>query len=238
MANRPSNLQQSFHAFLEQWLFRQQTFLRQLLRLVISPADEANKFEQQRILIDQVLSHYQLYFEERSRIANEDIFLLFSPPWLSSYEQAMLWIAGSKPCLAFQFVDRAIEDLTAEQKQRMERVKVETRREERELTETMARVQETVAAPPMLGLARRAGRLMGGEISTMDTAIEAMKRAMLDVFESAESLRVTTVKKVLEILSQNQTIYFLAVAAEFQLHVRRLGMERDTERATRTRTTV
>ncbi|KAJ7965841.1 Transcription factor [Quillaja saponaria] len=167
-----------------------------------------NGKKKKKKLIDQVLSHYQQYFDENSRIANQDIFLLYSQPWISPYERALQWIAGYKPCLAFQLVDLAIEDLTVEKKRTMERVRIETSREERELTKTMVRVQETVAVPPLLGLARRAGRLLDGEISTMDTAIDAMKRAMLEIFESAESHRISTVRKVMGILSQTRRFSF------------------------------
>lgn len=53
----------------------------------------------------------------------------------------------------------------------------------------------------MLALARRVGRLMDGEISSLDSAIEALKTAMLQVIEGADSLRKSTVSKVVEILS-------------------------------------
>ena len=52
----------------------------------------------------------------------------------------------------------------------------------------------------MLALARRVGRLMDGEISSLDSAIEALKTAMLQVIEGADSLRKSTVSKVLEIV--------------------------------------
>ena len=53
----------------------------------------------------------------------------------------------------------------------------------------------------MLALARRVGRLMDGEISSLDSAIEELKTAMLQVIEGADSLRKSTVSKVVEILS-------------------------------------
>ncbi|KAK7844544.1 hypothetical protein CFP56_010739 [Quercus suber] len=80
----------------------------------------------------------------------------------------------------------------ADQTLGMEEVKAETGKKERELTETLVRLQESVAAPPMLALARRVGRLMDGEISSLDSAIEALKTAMLQVIEGADSLRKST----------------------------------------------
>ncbi|KAL6297223.1 hypothetical protein ACE6H2_005365 [Prunus campanulata] len=218
-----------FIVFLGGWLERQQTFLDQLLRLVDLPSSE-NKAHQQRHLIEQVLCHYQQYFAEKALTAEEDVFVLFSPPWLSSFERTMLWLAGFKPSLVLRMVDSSVEDLTAEQAREMEAVKGETRRAERELSETMARIQESVAAPLILALARRVGRLMDGEISSLDLAMETLKTAMLGVFESADGLRGSTVRKVVEVLSPEQTVKVLAAVAQFQLGIRRWGLKRDSQR--------
>uniref|UniRef100_A0A2N9GWC9 DOG1 domain-containing protein n=1 Tax=Fagus sylvatica TaxID=28930 RepID=A0A2N9GWC9_FAGSY len=154
-----------------------------------------------------------------------------------------LWGAYKRQCSnrnqepLFQFKDdlhnhtRKVKDLTDEQTRRMEEVKAETKNGEKELTETLARLQQSVAAPPMVALARRIGRIMDGEISSLDSAIEALKTSMLRVLEDADSLRKSTVSKVVEILSPVQTLKFLAAAAQFQLQVRRWGMERDSQKA-------
>ncbi|XP_009339278.2 protein ZW2 [Pyrus x bretschneideri] len=217
-----------FVTFLGGWLDRQQTFLDQLLNLVESP-DYENKDARERILIEQVLSHYQQYFAEKARTAEEDAFVLFSPPWLSSFERSLLWLGGFKPSMVLRMVDSSVEDLTAEQVREMDAVKGETRRAERDLSETMARIQESVAAPPILALARRVGRPMEGEISSLDMAMEMLKTAMLGVFESADGLRGSTVRKVVEVLSPEQTVKVLAAVAQFQLRIRRWGLQRDTQ---------
>lgn len=91
----------------------------------------------------------------------------------------MLWVAGYKPSLVFKIVDGVVNDLTVEQTLRMEEVKAETMKKERKLMETLPRLQERVAVPPMLALARQIGRLMNGEISSLDSAIEALNTVML-----------------------------------------------------------
>ncbi|PRQ20847.1 hypothetical protein RchiOBHm_Chr7g0232581 [Rosa chinensis] len=75
----------------------------------------------------------------------------------------------------------------------------------RELEEKMARIQESVAAPPILETARRVGRLMDGKISTLDEAMEALKAKMLRLTESADGLRGSTARKVVEVLSPSQS---------------------------------
>ncbi|KAL4604424.1 hypothetical protein ACB092_10G192800 [Castanea dentata] len=179
------------------WLVRQQSFLEQLLHSISS--DTTN---QQTSLIQQVLAHYQEYYEEKAKIPRNDVFLLFCPPWLSSFERSLLWVAGYKPYLVFKIVDGVVNNLKAEQTLRMEEVKVKT-------------LQESVAALPMLALARRVGRLMDGEISSLNLAVEALNTAMLQVIE------------VVEILSPIQIVKFLVTAAQFHLQTRRWGLQRD-----------
>lgn len=139
----------------------------------------------------------------------------------------MLWLAGFKPTLILRMVESAVEDLKPEQATELDRLKLETRRSERELSETMARIQESVAAPPVLPTARRVGRLMDGQISTLDEAMEELKAAMLRLIESADGLRGSTVRKVVEVLSPSQTVKVLAAVAEFQLRIRSWGLQRD-----------
>ncbi|KAI4316054.1 hypothetical protein L6164_024071 [Bauhinia variegata] len=228
--NANVEVEQSFGAFFEGWLSRKQHLLERLLRVSVplsSPESACKIQEQQKTVIEQVLSHYRQYFREKSRVADVDVFLLISPTWLSSYERALLWISDYRPSLLLRLLDGAVEGLTADQERRLEQVKAETKRKERELTVAMASVQESVAGPSKLELAGRVGRILDGEISVMDSSVEELKRAMAGILERADELRVSTVMKVADILSSNQTIKFLVAAAEFQLRARSLGVQRD-----------
>lgn len=215
---------ENFGNFYETWLGKQQGFLEQLSQI------KDCKEEKQLGLINQVLGHYQLYHEKISKAAGEDVFKVFSAPWLSSYERTLLWISGFKPSIVFRLVEGAAKDLSLEQVARLEELKAEVRRKERDLTEAMASLQETVAAPPIVGLARRAGRLVDGEISEMENAIDELKIGMLGVFYGADLLRGSTLKRMMEILSTDQTVRLLAAAMEFQLRIRQWGVQRDSQR--------
>ncbi|KAF3446528.1 hypothetical protein FNV43_RR12621 [Rhamnella rubrinervis] len=218
-------LRERFQIFFDGWLQRQQSFLDQLL-LVSACPDSHEKVERQRTLVDQVLSHYQEYYEEKARTAWEDVFTVFSAPWLSPFERTFLWIGGFKPLFVLRLVSNVVGgDLTSDQSRVIERLKQETSQAERELNEMIAKVQESVAAPPLLASARRLGRLMDGRISNLEEAIETLKNAMLRVLESADELRWSMVRKVIEVLSPDQTVKFLVAAAEFQLRMRRWGLQ-------------
>ncbi|KAK7352941.1 hypothetical protein VNO80_18372 [Phaseolus coccineus] len=210
------NLQKSFETFYEGWLARHENLLQQLLS--VSPDDA-----EQRMMIEQVLCHYQQFLEEKSNVANGDVFLLFSPPWLSAYERSLLWIGDYKPSLILRLADRAVNSFTPEQRDKMERVRDETKRAEREVSEAMASVQESMASPRMLALVR----VVDGEITEQELALRGLKEALKKVSERGDALRASTMRKVVEILSPPQTVQLLAATMRFQMRVRKYGLHRD-----------
>lgn len=232
MADQPtghSNVQANFQAFLDGWFIRQQHLFDQLI-LAIKPENIHKSDGQHQTLIDEVLFHNKQYYEKKSIAARKDVFLFFSPPWSTSFERTFLWIGGFKPSLVFKILNGSVKDLTDEQQNRMEIVKAETRSEEQELTETMAMIQENIAAGPLLILARRAQNTVDGEASSeLEASMRTLRSGMMVALDTADGLRATTVRKVLQILSPIQTVRLLAGATEFQSRVRRSGLEWDRQ---------
>lgn len=209
----------AFEDFFQGWLVRQEHYLEEL-RSTLENSHES-KEEDLRDLITRVLAHYQEYYEEKSRIANHDVFLVFCPPWCSPFERSFFWIAGIKPGLAFRLVGNSVGDLSEDQVERMERLKSETRVEEKELGDELARIQETVAAPPILEVARRVAR--NGECVEVDSAAETLKMEMEVVLANADMLRTRTAVRVAEILTPVQNLKFLTALTEFQMKIRLVG---------------
>ncbi|KAK7282937.1 hypothetical protein RIF29_12067 [Crotalaria pallida] len=215
-----------FRDFFKAWLLQKQILLDQLHNFLATPNSET-KMEPPNHLIEQVLSHYQQYMEEKNKVAESDVLLLFSQSWLSAYERALLWIGDYKPSLILRLANDSAEGLTVRQREVLEKMMGETKRAERELAGKMATVQETVASRQILGLARKVGRVLDGEICQLDSMVEEMKRAFVEVLKKADELRVSTVREVVGILTPSQTVQFLATATNFQLQVRKLGLQRD-----------
>ncbi|CAH1418718.1 unnamed protein product [Lactuca virosa] len=218
-AERTNRNVRAFEDFLQGWFVRQEHYLEEL-RSTLATSHES-KEEDLRDLITRVLVHYQEYFEEKSRIANYDVFLVFCPPWCSSLERSFFWIAGVKPRVAFRLVSKSVEDLSGDQVERMERLKAETMVEEKELGDELARIQESVAAPPILELARRMAR--GEECTQVESAMEALKMEMGVVVANADMLRTRTAVRVADILTPVQNLKFLTALTEFQMKVRVVG---------------
>ncbi|CAJ1973951.1 unnamed protein product [Sphenostylis stenocarpa] len=212
------NVEKSFEAFYEGWLARHEILFEQLQS--VTPDDDS---VQQRKLIEQVLCHYEQFLEEKSNVANGDVFILFSSPWLSSYERSLLWNGDYKPSLILRLADGAVKSLTPEQREKMERVRDETKRAEREVSEAMASVQESMASPHMVALIR----MVDGEKTEQETALQGLKEALKKVSERGDALRALTMKKAVEILSPPQTVQLLTATMRFQMRVRKYGLHRD-----------
>ncbi|KAL7586061.1 protein RESPONSE TO ABA AND SALT 1 [Lactuca sativa] len=219
-----------FENFFQGWLVRQEHYLDEL-RSNLRTSDHSSDDEHLRDLIARVLSHYQQYYEEKSRISNHDVSLVFSPPWFSSFERSFFWIAGFKPVLAFRIVGSTVGDMSPAQVERMERLKAETKADERELDNELARIQESVAAPPIVEIARRGGNpLVDGEYDEMESVIETLRAQMEVVVANADMLRTRTAEKVMEILTPVQNLRFLAAVTELQLKIRMCGWQLDAQR--------
>ncbi|KAK9153963.1 hypothetical protein Sjap_001443 [Stephania japonica] len=220
----------SFAAFFEGWLVRQEHYLDELLSAQNSFTNEDDERQQEELrgLISRVLSHYQQYYQAKALAARNDVFHVLSPSWFSTLERSFLWIGGFKPGLVFELLGSAVGDLGSEQMVLIERLKGETRAAEKELEEEMAGVQESVAAPPLLEMARRAGRLVNRERrSGVDTVLETLRSSMQVLVENADHLRAMTTSKVIEVLSPEQGVKLLAAAAQLQLKIRMRGEQRD-----------
>ncbi|XVE95118.1 hypothetical protein REPUB_Repub02eG0069100 [Reevesia pubescens] len=117
-----SSIDENFEAFFKGWLIRQENFLQQLVQALTS--QDEHEMEQYRNLIQEVLSHYQQYLEEKSSAAKQEVFIFYSPPLLSSFEKTLLYVAGFKPFLLFKLLSNSVTELsTPEQEEAIERVK-------------------------------------------------------------------------------------------------------------------
>ncbi|XP_060176763.1 protein ZW2-like [Lycium barbarum] len=225
----------SFELFLEGWLIRQDQILDELI-VAQDTFDVESQEGIMRDLITRVLAHYQEYYEEKSRMSHRNVFRVFSPTWFTPLERSFLWITGFKPGLAFTLVTDSISDLSGNQVHKLNRLRHETKVQERSLTEELAKIQESVAAPPLVERARRVGMQLlytdgiTVEITDEDENIDTLKSAMENVVMAADRLRTRTAERVVGVLSPLQSLRFLTAAAQLQLRLRMMGMQREAER--------
>ncbi|KAI3470891.1 hypothetical protein Pfo_027554 [Paulownia fortunei] len=221
---------QTFEAFFERWLIRQEHYLQDLLQVMecSSCGDEENE-QRCKELIDQIIAHYTQYFVAKTRIVQENVFLVLTPTWFSSFERAYLWIGGFRPGLAFRLVINNVLDLTEDQSQRINRLMTEIKEEEKEVTDEFDRVQEGIVSRSMVELAMNMGRPQNGAENNMESAVDRLRVSMEALVECADFLRRKTGILLLEILKPAQAVRFLAAAAQLQLNLRSWGMQRDVQ---------
>ncbi|KAG8374485.1 hypothetical protein BUALT_Bualt11G0137300 [Buddleja alternifolia] len=220
----------SFEKFLEGWVARQHTLLDELLK---AQETHNNSLQESEIkdLIARTMAHFQEYYQEKSRMIRRNVFDVFSPTWLTSFEKALLWVAGFHPDAAFDLVISSVDDLTSDQSEKIGSLMGKTEIEEKLLEDNLSKIQESVAAPPLAELARREGKrqLVEGEIRRAEAVPIKLRAAMESLVVDADSLRRRVVQELVEILCPLQNVRFLAAAAKAQLRIRASGMEREVE---------
>lgn len=253
---------ESFPKFFECWLAEQNKLLDDLFA---AESTQNIADEEVKPLIDRVIEHYEYYFMAKSRCARQDVLAVLSPTWMSSLEEAFLWIGGWRPSVAFhllysksglQFEARLREliegfktcdlgDLLASQLTHLDQLQRRTLREEREITEMMARNQETVADASMVELSHVVSEMMRSEErgereceSEREREIEEKVESTLgpkedglgEILQKADDLRMQTMKAIVEVLTPKQGIHFLIAAAELHLRLHEWGKKKDARR--------
>ncbi|CAN1820448.1 Protein ZW2 [Linum perenne] len=213
----PANAADLFSAFFDGWLVRQEHYHEEL-QTVDSGADD-NLI---RDLVNRVLTHYQHYYEEKSRLAHSDVFILFSPPWFTSLERSFFWITGFKPALAFQVLRDSVNGLSEDQDRSVRMLKEETRVEERLLNDELARIHESVGSPPVSAWARKRGAEEEGV--PPPPMPEGIRFDLESLVGNADTLRTNTVMRIGQILNPRQNLEFVAAGTRLQLAVRALGL--------------
>ncbi|CAE5962557.1 unnamed protein product [Arabidopsis arenosa] len=224
---------ETFASFFNDWLRRHRQFVQQLAHL----ADETTTVTpiEEESLLSNFLSHCLQYYDEKSvamSVAGDDVYVFFSPPWLSSYEKLILWIGGFKPGMVFKLITTSVNDLTSHQIDQLENIRSETKRRESDLMRRFALLQQSVGDPLLMVPFRRIGVLtLGeGEQSQMEDAMDVLKAEMITAMKNADQLRCVTVGKVVEVLNPRQAIKLLRAAGEFYLRLRDLGVHIETVR--------
>ncbi|XP_018810524.1 protein DOG1-like 3 [Juglans regia] len=209
-------------------------------------------------LIDRVIQHYEQYYQAKSRCAKHDAIGVLRAPWTSALENAFMWIGGWRPSMAFHLLysksgQQAEEklasfvqgmnsrgdlgDLSPSQLSKVDELQRRTIREEREITEKMAKHQETVADSAMVELSHAVtelirsegeGRRSGGiEKERVESVLALKEEGLEKILQRADDLRLRTLKAILDVFTPIQAVHFLIAAAELHLRLHDWGMKKD-----------
>jgi Seed dormancy control len=197
-------------AFYSQWLIEEERLLNDLLAV---PHDRPDL---QLPLISQMLAHCAEYHNLKSRLAEQDVFQVFSAYWLTPIERSFLWLGGLKPSMIFNFVPSSLNNDQARPIYQLQR---QMTQRETELEARMQQVEETMTI--LMALAAVHGPVRNGEARGQ----EALRVAeiMHEVFNQADRFRKHVVTRIIIILDTAQTVRFLVSAASFNISLRRYG---------------
>ncbi|KAK6934138.1 Transcription factor TGA like domain [Dillenia turbinata] len=205
-------------------------------------------------LINSVMTHYTEYYRVKSIAANNNVLSVFSAPWISSLERSLRWIGGWRPTTVFHLIytessihfESRIDDilrghstgdlgdLTPTQLRRVSDLQCETVREENEINEELAEWQDSVSdmMKTLMEMESMANTTTGTTASSNDGGdfIDGKIGRLAGVLERADDLRLRTVRRVVDLLTPQQTVEFLIAAAELQFGVRGWGVNHDRQR--------
>lgn len=118
---------------------------------------------------------------------------------------------------------------------------MKTVKEERKISEKMAKHQETLADKEMVQLTHELTTLMGegkgiceddhmvegDDHEQIESTLKPKEEGLKKILGRADELRLRTLKEVTHILSPNQALHFLIAAAELHLRLHDWGKQRD-----------
>ncbi|PIA47461.1 hypothetical protein AQUCO_01400245v1 [Aquilegia coerulea] len=245
--------QESFHNFFQAWIVEQDNHLNELISASKTQAETNSSKEEAemilRPLINQVVQHYEEYYQAKSNWGKQDVLAMLSPTWTSSFEDAFLWIGGWRPSMAFHLLysksglqlEAKLEeilrglgtgdlgDLTPSQLVSVDELHRKIIKEEKKITEKMAKHQETVADTSMVDLSHIMTELQNAEAESglVNSTLAPKEEGLERLLQIADDLRLTTLKGVINILSAIQAVHFLIAAAELHLRIHEWGQKRD-----------
>ncbi|KAK9996923.1 hypothetical protein SO802_021609 [Lithocarpus litseifolius] len=112
-------------------------------------------------------------------------------------------------------------DLSPSQLNQLDKVQMRTIKEERNITEKIAKHQEMVPDSTMVGLSHAVTELMrsdgGVDEEQVELALMAKEEGLEEILHNADDLCLRTLKSILDIVTSMQAVHFLIAAAELHL---------------------
>ncbi|KAL0391748.1 UNVERIFIED_CONTAM: protein DOG1-like 2 [Sesamum radiatum] len=221
---------ENFEEFYIRWKEKQNLHPHDLITTATEPSPSSSLPG----LVDCVLSHYKEYYRVNSKCF--DILLILSAPWKTALEDAFNWVGGWRPSAAFHLLYSKsglqleaklaelmkgedmgdLSDLSSAQLSRMDKLQRITIQQEREISEKVAKRQKRVADQEMVELSRDVSEVtqMQGDQSDDNETARAVDSTMKHkeedfqlVVQSADYLRLTTLKSVVNLLSPIQAVH-------------------------------
>ncbi|XP_050903261.1 protein DOG1-like 4 [Lathyrus oleraceus] len=218
-------MKKSFSEFYQKWISKLEEIQHQLLK--VSKRELLMNEQELQALVSKVTTHLKEYYTVKWSAAHEDVAVFFSPTWVTPLENSYLWITGWKPSTVFRIMEKF--NMTDEQKEKIEGLRMKTKMEEEKVEGEMERQQVAMADLKMVKLAKISCRARKDDARVdglVDVALKGVFGGLEKVMKSSDCVRLKTLKGVLDVLSPIQSVDFLAAHIGMQLRLRQFGMNK------------
>ncbi|XP_010494735.1 PREDICTED: transcription factor TGAL6-like [Camelina sativa] len=233
--------------------------LKQLLAQRQSDSDKDHD-KKLRELTEMIIGDFKDYAGKRSNLAHRHRCSsnYYAPSWNTPLENALIWMGGCRPSSFFRLVyalcgsqteirvtqflpnidgydssggggGASLSDLSAEQLAKINVLHVKIIDEEEKMTKKISSLQEDAADIPIATVAYEMEHV-GEHNMVVDQALDKQEEAMARLLTEADTLRVDTLAKIVEILSPLQAADFLLAGKKLHLSMHEWGTMRDRRR--------
>ncbi|XP_074342794.1 protein DOG1-like 4 [Apium graveolens] len=227
---------ENFSTFYQRWITQLGEYVNILSELSHQTFDANNKSNVEAV-VEKVITHHKVYYGIKWAAAHQNALPFFRPEWLSPMEHGFHWHTGWKPLVAFDILNTlknnrvpglsTLKELSTEQLEKIEKLKIEIMIEERKVERDMERQQMCITYPPTFQLAQLMAQVKDGDIAVanIDALVDGNMRSfavpMERVLKRADYARLKTLKLVLEILDLKQSVQFLAGLSKWLVNIRK-----------------
>ncbi|CAM6085810.1 unnamed protein product [Calypogeia fissa] len=243
--NKSLTVVQKMRRFREHWYSIFEENARALRALSQSDAPEVDLVES----LNKLLALYSTFIESKLVYAGEDPVFIAAGGGCSALEGAFMWVGGWRPssAIALAFTVMGVDpaaamlpsrdacitllgsaDLTSAEQTTIARLKSfhsTTEAREKQLSSRMATFQMTGSDNFVETFKACPTALAKSDVNEIRNALLPQLVSLTDLLAEAEHLRLTTARKLMQLLSPSQGVKWVLIAFELIFAVRKLGLD-------------
>ncbi|KAF7824746.1 transcription factor TGA2.2 isoform X1 [Senna tora] len=210
----------AFDVEYARWLEEQNRQINELRAAVNSHASDTEL----RIIVDNILAHYDEIFKLKGVAAKADVFHLLSGMWKTPAERCFLWLGGFRSSELLKLLVTQLEPLTEQQVVGITNLQQSSQQAEDALSQGMEALQQSLAETLSSGSLGSSGS-SGNVANYMGQMAMAMgKLGTLEGFiRQADNLRQQTLQQMHRILTTRQSARALLAIHDYFSRLRALS---------------
>uniref|UniRef100_A0A7N0ZRG7 Uncharacterized protein n=1 Tax=Kalanchoe fedtschenkoi TaxID=63787 RepID=A0A7N0ZRG7_KALFE len=210
----------AFDVEYARWLEDQNQQINELRSAVSSHACDAEL----RIVVDNIVVHYDEIFRLKGNAAKADVFHLLSGMWKTPAERCFLWLGGFRSSELLKLLVNQLEPLTEQQVLGINNLQQSSQQAEDALSQGMEALQQSLAETLSSGSLTSVGS-SGNVANYMGQMAMAMgKLGTLEGFiQQADNLRQQTLQQMHRILTTRQSARALLAIHDYFSRLRALS---------------